>query len=62
VIDTEHHDLTLDLVDPIHDAVRAASSRMDAGHLSAKRLPDSMRILDEGAGQARDDRRSNALG
>jgi hypothetical protein len=56
VLDADHHDFPLDLVDAAQDTEGAAPSCVDVGQVPAQSLADALWILDQGTGEELDDR------
>jgi hypothetical protein len=55
MIDPQHGQFALIVVDLVDDTVRAASSRPQAGELTLERMSDPSRILDESADEELND-------
>lgn len=55
VLDAQHDDFAILLVDPVQDPIGPATCGVDAGELTAEGFADSMRVVDECTGQELDD-------
>lgn len=61
MLDAQHDDFAILLVDPVQDPIGPATRGVDAGELATECLTDSMRVVDEGSGEELDYGRSHRL-
>ena len=62
MIDAEHHDRSVVLVDLVHHAVGTATCRVQTGEFTLESAADTMGIVDERCQHELDDRRSGTIG
>lgn len=62
VLDAQHDDFAILLVDAVQDSIGSAACGVDADELSAEGFAHSVRVVDEGSGKELDDCRRHRLG